>query len=101
MFRKFYLIALVFFPSFFCNAQSTDGDSLFNSSVIHTVNFYFTQPSFWDSLTAYYSLDKPMFGSVDIDGQLMDSVGIQLKGNSSYNSIPGVKKSFKISFDEF
>jgi spore coat protein CotH len=89
------------FPSFFSTAQSTDGDSLFNTSVIHTVNFYFTQPSFWDSLTAYYPLDKPMFGSVDIDGQLMDSVGIQLKGNSSYNSIPGVKKSFKISFDEF
>jgi spore coat protein CotH len=85
----------------FAKAQSTDGDLMFNTSVIHTVNFYFTQPSFWDSLVAYKPLDKPMFGSVDIDGTLMDSVGIQLKGNSSYNSMPGVKKSFKISFDEF
>lgn len=101
MSRKLYLLAVFMFPTFLSKAQSTDGDSLFNTSVIHTVNFYFTQPSFWDSLTAYYALDKPMSGSVEIDGQLMDTVGIQLKGNSSYNSMPGVKKSFKISFDEF
>src|SRR6185436_3328588 len=99
--HKFYFIVTLLFQSLFINAQSTDGDVLFNTSVIHTVNFYFTQPSYWDSLVAYKPLDKPMFGSVDIDGTLMDSVGIQLKGNSSYNSMPGVKKSFKISFDEF
>lgn len=101
MHKKLLLAALLFFKFFAGKSQSTDGDSLFNTPVIHTVNIYFTQPSFWDTLTAYYALDKAMLGSVDIDGQLMDSVGVQLKGNSSYNSMPGVKKSIKISFDEF
>lgn len=100
--RRIFYSILIFFPiTDFSQAQSTDGDALFNVSTIHTVNIYFTQPSFWDSLTAYYALDKPMLGSVVINGTGMDSVGIQLKGNSSYNSMPGVKKSVKISFDEF
>ncbi len=101
MIKKLPFTVFSFLTVSFTNAQSTDGDLLFNTSVIHTVNFYFSQPSFWDSLVAYKPLDKPMFGNVDIDGTFMDSVGIQLKGNSSYNSMPGVKKSFKISFDEF
>ncbi len=99
--RSKLFFSCFFFSSFFSKAQSTDGDSLFNVSAIHTINIYFTQPSFWDSLTTYYSLDQPMLGSVNIDGILVDSVGIQLKGNSSYNSMPGVKKSIKISFDEY
>ncbi len=78
-----------------------DGDSTFNYPVIHTIHFTFLQPSFWDSLMAYHSLDKPMVGTVSINGQVMDSVGVGLKGNSSFNSMPGVKKSFKISFDEY
>lgn len=82
-------------------AQSTDGDALFDVPGIHDVHITFTQPGFWDSLVAYKPLDKPMMGAVDIDGTAMDSVGVQLKGNSSYNSYPGVKKSMKISFDEF
>lgn len=83
------------------SAQSTDGDALFDVPGIHDVHITFTQPSFWDSLLTYKPLDKPMLGAVDIDGTAMDSVGVQLKGNSSYNSYPGVKKSMKISFDEY
>ena len=82
-------------------AQSTDGDALFNLPVIHDVHITFSQPSFWDTLVTYYSLDKMMLASVTIDGTSVDSIGIQLKGNSSYNSYPGVKKSMNIAFDEF
>jgi len=78
-----------------------DGDSTFNLPVIHTIHFTFTQPNYWDSLLYYYPFDQPMAGTVSIDGLVMDSVGVQLKGNSSFNSIPGVKKSIKISFDEY
>ena len=82
-------------------AQSTDGDALFDVPAIHDVSVTFSQPSFWDSLVAYYPLDKMMIASVTIDGTVMNSIGIQLKGNSSYNSYPGVKKSMKIAFDEY
>ena len=41
-----------------------------------------------------------MLGDVEIDGTYIDSVGIQFKGNSSFNA-PGVKKPWKIDFNEF
>ncbi len=82
-------------------SQSTDGDAVFDVSGIHDVSLTFTQQNFWDSLVAYYPLDKMMMASITIDGTLMDSIGVQLKGNSSYSSYPGVKKSMKIGFDEY
>jgi spore coat protein CotH len=81
--------------------SQSDGDAVFGSAQVHTINIYFTQANYWDSLVQNYSTDKPMVCSVNIDGTQIDSVGIQLKGNSSYNSYPGVKKSMKLIFDEY
>ncbi len=82
-------------------AQNSDGDSIFFSPDIHIVNITFWQPNYWDSLVANYPLDVLMAGNVNFDGTQYDSCGLQLKGNSSYNSYPGVKKSIKIAFDEY
>jgi spore coat protein H len=82
-------------------AQSTDGDALFDVPGIHDVRVYFNQQGYWDSLVAYKPLDKFMMAAVEIDGNYVDSIGIQLKGNSSYNSYPGDKKPIKIAFDEY
>ena len=76
------------------------GDIVFNSAQIHTVKFYFSQANWYDSLTAYMPLDKKMLGAVEIDGTYINSVGVQFKGNSSYNN-PSKKKSWKIDFNEF
>jgi spore coat protein CotH len=81
-------------------AQTDPGDTLFASSHIHEVRISFSQPSYWDSLTAYYTIDKMMSATVSLDGVILDSTGVEFKGNSSYTG-PGVKKSFKIAFDEF
>lgn len=78
-----------------------DGDNFFNSYQIHTFNITFSQPNFWDSLTYYYTIDKYMAADVEIDGTMLPSTGVQLKGNSSYNSYPGQKKSMNIDFNEF
>lgn len=61
------------------------GDNLFLSPTIHTVKIHFTQPGWYDSLIAYKPLDIKMLGNVEIDGYYIDSVGIQFKGNSSFN----------------
>jgi hypothetical protein len=80
--------------------QNTAGDSLFYSPTIHTVKLYFSQPGWWDSLVYYKPLDFKMLANVEIDGNYIDSIGVQFKGNSSYNA-PGVKKPFKIDFNEY
>jgi spore coat protein CotH len=76
------------------------GDNLFLSPVIHTVHIHFSQPSWYDSLIAYKPLDKKMMGDVEIDGVMIYSVGVQFKGNSSFNN-PSQKKSWKIDFNEY
>lgn len=99
----------VFFTLFVCLllglnkaiAQSNDGDSLFETPKIHDIHITFTQSNFWDTLVANYELDTMMLGSITIDNEVMDSIGVQLKGNSSYNTYPGFKKSMKIAFDEY
>ncbi|MFH0867043.1 MAG: CotH kinase family protein [Bacteroidota bacterium] len=93
------LLFLSIFP--FIAFPQNDGDNFFGSDQVHTVNITFSQPNFWDSLLAYYAVDKFMSGNVEIDGTILDSSGVQLKGNSSFNSYPGVKKSMNLDFNEY
>lgn len=98
-FAILFISSILNFTSYTGFSQN-DGDSLFNSSQIHTIKFYFTQVGWYDSLIAYKPLDKLMMGDVEIDGTYIDSVGIQFKGNSSFNA-PGIKKPWKIDFNEY
>lgn len=98
MHKLLLLTALILFFKY-SSAQNA-GDSLFGSSQVHTISLDFSQPSYWDSLTNYYTLDKDMECDVTIDGQLVPSCGVKFKGNSSYNN-PGQKKSFKVDIIEF
>jgi len=91
--------ALCLLTSYIAFSQSS-GDSIFNTSQIHTIKFYFSQAKWYDSLVAYKPLDKKMMGNVQIDGVMYDSVGVQFKGNSSFNN-PSKKKSWKIDFNEY
>jgi hypothetical protein len=78
------------------------GDSVFSKLAIYTIDLRFPQPDYWDSLRYYYAQgdEQCIMAQVFIDGILYDSVGVRLKGNSSYTH-PNDKKSFKINFDEY
>lgn len=97
--RKYFFSVLLAAFVFNSKAQNTAGDSVFNLPTIHTIYLNFWQTNFWDSLKNNYSLDKKMLCNAIIDGQVIDSIGVQLKGNSSYNSYPGNKKPFKLDFN--
>lgn len=78
------------------------GDSVFSGIQIHTVNIRFAQPDYWDSLTFYYAQGNEQYISAQVvlNGVAVDSVGVRLKGNSSYTH-PNEKKSFRLGFDEY
>lgn len=82
------------------------GDVLFGMPGIHRVDITFQQNGWWDTLVANKSLsdqlgqDVYMCGRVTMDGNPVDSVGIRLKGNASYNH-PGMKKPIRLEFDEY
>src|SRR6187402_568215 len=92
-----HVILLLLFHKAF---SQNPGDSLFNSPQIHTIKLYFNQTHWWDSLVGYYPLDKKLLAGMEFDGIWFDSVGAQLKGNSSYNNM-SQKKSFKVDMNEY
>lgn len=88
-------------------SSQNPGDSLFNSSIVHNINITFAQTNWWDSLMYYkqhadsFNLStRSMMGNITIDGVMIDSIGVKLKGNSSFG-YPGQKKSIKIEFNEY
>jgi len=83
-------------------AAQNPGDSVFAGTQVHTINLRFPQARYWDSLTIYYEQGEEQCipATAIIDGVEYDSIGVRLKGNSSY-SHPNNKKSFKLSFDEY
>lgn len=85
---------------FALNAQNTDGDWLFGSGTLHTVELTFDDPNYWDSLTVNYDLGNDVAAHLKVDGVTYQLVGAQFKGNSSFNG-PSDKKSFKIDMNEY
>ena len=83
-----------------------DGDNIFDVDQVVSIDLEFPQTDFWTQLQANYDADENEYIAAhltltDISGtHSMDSVGVRLKGNSSY-SHPGNKKSFKIDFNKF
>src|SRR3989304_5176846 len=89
----------------FCSiSYSNDaGYNIFAGTQVHTVKLQFSQQNYWDSLTYYYEQgnEQYMVATVTLDDSVtLDSVGVRLKGNSSY-SHPNNKKPMKIDFDRY
>jgi len=80
-----------------------EGDHLFDESFIHEIHI--DVPSTLDELTVIhhnnlFSGNDPIYkmGTIQIDGMLLDSIGVRVKGGfSSYDP----KKPLKIDFNEF
>ncbi|MCC6461550.1 MAG: CotH kinase family protein [Saprospiraceae bacterium] len=86
----------------FASAQ-TDGDRLFDSNYLHEIRFESADPSFFTMLENAFNDSQPEHSpylgtAVRIDGQVLDSVGVRIKGGSSaYN----LKRPLKIDFNAF
>jgi len=86
-----------------------DGDNLFDTDQVVDIQLDFPQSDFWTQLEYNYN-NEDVLGTVYIPANLtltdltgtytFDSVGVRLKGNSSYGH-PGDKKSFKIDFNKY
>ncbi len=94
---KIYSFLVALFSLLFIS--SVFGD--YFGDTVHTVHVYFDNPSYWTELyathtTEEYIMCKVVFDAVDT----LDSVGIRLKGFSSFNH-PGNKKPFHLKIDEY
>lgn len=108
--NKYLLVFCLFFASYFAaNAQS--GKDLFNDSIVHEIRWTFQESDFWGILRDNYQgsindegvpTNTPyLLGSISIDGEVIDSVGLRQKGFSSYFASNDLKKSLKVDLNEF
>ncbi len=95
IFYLFFLIA----QSVFVSAQQA-GDNFFSEPIVHEVKLSFWQQAYWDSLTVNYTNDAYMKCAVEIDGTVIDTIGVKFKGNSSYNN-QSDKKPFKLDLNDY
>lgn len=92
----------------FAGMSQDNGNELFDESFVHEIRITFEQEDFWDSLEYYYNqylefgADKQyMVASVEIDGTVIDSVGVREKGYFSNWGSSGLKEPLKIDFNEY
>lgn len=105
---KLLVLALIFLSlSPQLSAQSS-GNDMFDESFVHEIRITFEQEDFWDSLEYYYQqyleFAAPktyLQASVEIDGVVVDSVGVRQKGYYSNWGSDGLKEPLKIDFNEF
>ena len=86
----------------------SNGTDVFDESYVHEIKLTFNQVDFWDSLEFYYSdfLDngapkRYMLASAEIDGNMIDSVGVRQKGFYSNWGSDGLKEPLKINFKTY
>ena len=73
---------------------------LYDSAEIRNVYLQFPQTNFWNILVNNYPSQTELQATMTVDGVIYDSVGVRLRGNTSYQSTgQSQKKSFKISLD--
>lgn len=91
------------------NLFAQSGQNVFDESFVHEVRVTFTEPNFWDTLSTNYNntlnSGAPkvyLIASVEIDGIVVDSVGVRQKGFfSNWGAGSSSKKPLKIDFKEF
>ena len=80
-----------------------EASAFFDDSYVHEIHITFDNQDWYNVLYDSHANDPddPYFeADFECDGIVIENVGVRFKGNASF-SIPGVKKSLKIDFDEF
>lgn len=71
----------------------------YDQSLVRRIDLTFPSPNFWSQLTANYATKTNLPATLQIDGQIFDSVGVRFRGNTSFNTGSSQKKSFKMELD--
>ena len=103
--RNFIPLLLFALCSFSHASGQTEGNNVFGSDQVLSVDVTFYDSGYWSLLNDEYNGDQNYIpAGISITSNTgtttLDSVGIRLKGNSSMNH-PGDKKPFKVDFNRF
>lgn len=111
----FYTLFLLFIVSFHAPFVYGQGEKIFSTDTIHEVHLTFSDAGFWAQLVHNYESNQVggepgefqgfskvpyIMANALIDGERVDSIGVRLKGFTSYG-VSTDKKPIKLDFNEF
>ena len=103
--KKILRTFLLFILTIISQSAFSQGEQIFQDSVVHEIRLNFANFNFWSDLTSNYDSFYPdipyILADATIDGNPVDSIGVRLKGFSSYFFTSTNKKSIKLDFNEF
>ncbi|MDW3649456.1 MAG: CotH kinase family protein [Bacteroidia bacterium] len=96
-----FLLLWLCFPFYNLLGQ---GEQIFDDAIVHEIQLSFSDSDFWTTLSDNYENNYPnipyIMANAVIDGEILDSIGVRLKGFSS-TFIATPKKSIKLDFNEY
>lgn len=102
--NKIYLFLSFLFLLHAGNVSFAQGEQLFQDDFVHEIRISFSNPNFWSVLISNYDNNYPnvpyIMADVVIDGEAIDSIGVRLKGFTSYG-VETDKKPIKLDFNEY
>jgi spore coat protein CotH len=73
----------------------------YNQLIVNRIDLTFPSANYWTQLTSNYATKTYIPATLLVDGLSYDSVGVRLRGNTSYQQGGTYKKSFKIELDNW
>ena len=78
-----------------------EGEDFYDPTQIIIIELQFDQADWWEQLEDNYASATDIPCTAVIDGSAYENVGVRFKGQTSYFTIDGDKKSFNVSLDAF
>ena len=82
-------------------AGNLTSTGIYDESTLEELRLYFPQTNYWNLLTQNYNTKTELPATIQYKEEVLDSVGVRFKGQTSYFANNSQKKSFNISVDAF
>ncbi|MGQ0628960.1 MAG: CotH kinase family protein [Phycisphaerales bacterium] len=81
------------------SAHSLCAQDLYDTTVLRTMNFQFRDANWEALLRANYAAQVNILADLTVDGITYPSVGVRLRGNTSYTALPAGSQKFSLNVE--
>ncbi len=77
-------------------AGTTAGQDLYDTTVLRTINLQFHDANWLQLLRQNYQSETPILADMTVEGVVYPSVGVRIRGNTSYTGLPSGSEKFSL-----
>ncbi len=101
MSRFHALLSALILPLLICGTRDAQAQDLYDPTIVRQINITFQDANWLALLRQNYASQTEIPATLEVDGQAYPNVGVRIRGNTSYTSLPpgSDKFSLKVSMD--